>query len=304
MEIHTCLRNEVDAFDFSEEDFEPLRMAFERARVHCHDTTAELIQHGGEAEYILTWDFEAGWYESFPSLDAVMTPAAGDDWVEPDPCGRARLIHGTFHGTILSESLLSAILFMNHRMPDMIRNHAAREWDRNIQASSRLLKNQTILIIGLGHIGQACAIRLRQMARRVIGIRRRASRSGNVDGIETFGVDRLDELLADADHIVLLLPGNASTNRLLDERRLRRCKPGAYVYNFGRGNSLASRDLVAVQDHIGGAFLDVVDEEPLPHDSPLWTLPNVFTTPHSSCVYEDYRTEFVSEVIMRLRQRS
>ena len=86
----------------------------------------------------------------------------------------------------------------------------------------------------------------------------------------------------------------------LDADRLRLCKPGAFVYNFGRGNALAGEDLVAAADHIGGAFLDVTDEEPLPPDSPLWSLDNVMITPHSSCIYREYKQAFLDEVIETL----
>ena len=60
------------------------------------------------------------------------------------------MIHGSFHGSLLAESLLSAILFMNHRMPDMWRNFTNRRWDRGLQKESRLLADQTVLIIGGG----------------------------------------------------------------------------------------------------------------------------------------------------------
>ncbi|MDZ7686291.1 MAG: hypothetical protein U5O39_15900 [Gammaproteobacteria bacterium] len=68
----------------------------------------------------------------------MLTPAAGADWVRPDPSERVPVIYGTFHGDILRESLLHAVLFMNHNMPAMIRNFEARQWDRNLQADSRL----------------------------------------------------------------------------------------------------------------------------------------------------------------------
>jgi D-2-hydroxyacid dehydrogenase (NADP+) len=108
--------------------------------------------------------------------------------------------------------------------------------------------------------------------------------------------DALDAILPVVDHVVLLLPANRTTDGLFDANRLRRCKPGAFIYNFGRGNVLASDDLMAAMDHLGGAFLDVVDEEPLPPASPLWTTPNIMITPHSSCIYQDYKQSFIAEV--------
>ena len=77
-------------------------------------------------------------------------------------------------------------------------------------------------------------------------------------------------------------------------------KPGSYIYNFGRGNSLTTADLLAALPHLGGAFLDVTDEEPLPTDSPLWKQDNVFLTPHSSCIYSEYMPMFIDEVISKI----
>lgn len=302
MKLHTCLWNAVAAFDFKPEDFEPLRQALPQLELTIHESAETFLAVASEAEYLLTWEFPEAWYDACPNLKAIYTPAAGDDWVVPDPRGKVQLVHGTFHGPILAESLLSAMLFMNHKMPAMLANHARREWDRDLQQDCRLLHEQTVLIIGLGHIGTACARLLRQTGARVIGIKRDTGKQyGDTQGIEVRGPGELDRSLAEADHVALLLPANADTDRYLDAGRIMKCKPGVYLYNFGRGNALASADVIATADYIGGAFLDVVDEEPLPASSPLWQLPNVMITPHSSCVYREYKSRFVDEVAASLQ---
>ena len=139
MEIHTLLRNEVNAFDFVPDDFRLLQSRLPDAMLVHHDNEASLLREIERATYVLTWPFEVAWYERATALRAVLTPAAGDDWVAPDPRGLIRLIPGTFHGRILRESLLHAMLFMNHNMPAMVRNFQARAWDRNLQHQSRLL---------------------------------------------------------------------------------------------------------------------------------------------------------------------
>jgi D-2-hydroxyacid dehydrogenase (NADP+) len=298
MELHTCLWNEVAAFDFNDSDFAPLRAAFPHARLVSHRSPDEALRAAHTITTLLTWEFDVSWYERCPLLTTIMTPAAGTDWVAPDPAGRVRLVHGTFHGPILCESLLGAILFMNHRMPDMIRNFEHRRWDRNLQADCRLLRNQTVVIIGLGHIGAECARTLHDFGARVIGIKRQPARlTQSLPGVEVRSLDELDKSLGEADHLILLLPGDKSTNRFLTREHLLRCKRGVYVYNFGRGNALPSDVIAACARHIGGAFLDVLDEEPLPADSPLWKLPNVMITPHSSCIYREYKSAFIDEVI-------
>ncbi|MEK9870383.1 MAG: NAD(P)-dependent oxidoreductase [Gammaproteobacteria bacterium] len=299
MEIHTCLWNEVKAFDFGDADFACLREALPDATIHRHDAETDFLAKAAGADIVLTWDFPANWYPYCPKLHTVMTPAAGNDWVEPDPAGRVDLIHGAFHGALLSESLVSALLFMNHRMPALWHNFAERSWDRNLQARTRLLAEQTVIIIGMGSIGRICARQVRNLGARVIGVSRSAEPVA--DDIASINVDQLSQVLPEADHVVLLLPGSTDTDRFMNPARLRACKPGAYLYNFGRGNALHSQDLVDCWDHLGGAFLDVADEEPLPRDSQLWQLDNIMITPHSSCVYDDYRRLFLEEVIKRLK---
>jgi phosphoglycerate dehydrogenase-like enzyme len=88
----------------------------------------------------------------------------------------------------------------------------------------------------------------------------------------------------------------------MNPERLALMKAGSYIYNFGRGNSLNTNDLLTSLDHLGGAFLDVTDEEPLPRNSPLWDSSNVMITPHSSCIYHEYKSLFINEVIDDLKQ--
>ena len=127
MELHSCLWNDVNAFNFEADDLVPIRNSFPHLRLVSHQHIASFLESADNAEYLLTWDFQSSWYQSCPALKVIFTPAAGNDWVEQDPRGRVELVQGTFHGSLLAESLLSAILFMNHRMPDMIRNFQNHE---------------------------------------------------------------------------------------------------------------------------------------------------------------------------------
>ena len=296
-EIHTLMVNDVPAFVLHTADYKPLAdMGF---TIVEHHTTSSLLSAGEQVEYVLTWDFDAEWYQRFPRLKCVFTPAAGDDWARPDPSGRVPVLHGSYHGELMCESVLSALLFMNHRMPQMIRNHDRREWDRVTQGESRLLSGQSVLIVGYGNIGERCARVISPHVREVIGVRRDPSRS-NGTSIPVHSMSELSALLPRSDHVVMLLPGGAATDRFMNEKRLSLMKPGAFVYNFGRGNSLVAKDLLPALGHLGGAFLDVTEEEPLPKDSLLWAHERVFVTPHSSAIFEDYRRLFVEEVCARL----
>lgn len=298
MELHTCLWSDVDAFDFIVDDFKPLRAAFPRMTLEVHSNAESFLSTADQVEHLLTWEFPEDWYVKCPKLKQIMTPAAGRDWIAPDPNGKVNVVHGTFHGEIMAESMLSALLYMNHRMPSMLRNHASRGWDRNLQKDARLLRHQRVLIIGFGSIGQVCGQLISATGAEVIGVRR--TNAGIENGMQVVTTDHLVDILPTADHVVLVLPGDSSTDNFLTAEMIRLCKPGVYLYNFGRGNALTTSTVMEVIGDIGGAFLDVTDEEPLPKDSPLWQQPNVMITPHSSCIYQDYKTCFVEEVISHL----
>jgi phosphoglycerate dehydrogenase-like enzyme len=99
-----------------------------------------------------------------------------------------------------------------------------------------------------------------------------------------FGLDRLDEMLPQCDYVLVVLPLTDQTRHVLNARTLALLKPTAFVINYGRGALIDEPALVAALQagRLGGAALDVFEQEPLPASSPLWTLPNVILTPHIS----------------------
>ena len=117
---------------------------------------------------------------------------------------------------------------------------------------------------------------------RVIAVKRTPPVESIAGVDELWTVERLDELLAQADHVVVMIPLTTATRGLLGAKQLQQMKPGAFLYNVARGGAVDEQALLAkLRDgSLGGAALDVFAEEPLPADSPFWTLPNVIVTPH------------------------
>lgn len=139
-------------------------------------------------------------------------------------------------------------------------------------------------IIGLGSIGRELAVTARRFGLRVTGM----NRSGNAcDAVENvYTVADMAAFLDDLDYVVLTLPATSRTRHLINAATLKLMKSSAVLINVGRGNSVCEADLVeALRDGvIGGAVLDVFEKEPLPQDSPLWSMPNVYITPHTSAI--------------------
>ncbi len=188
------------------------------------------------------------------------------------------------HGSQISENILGLMHAFALRLPTLLRAQEHREWSRHDVWQEKFdIEGQTLLIVGLGGIGSALAPRASALGMRVLGIRRTVS--GPVPGVESVGTrEQLLAWLPEADHVALCLPLTDDTTGFLQEADLRAMKPTAYVYNVGRGKSIDRIALLnALQEGwIAGAGLDVTDPEPLPADDPLWGLPNVILTQHTS----------------------
>ncbi len=161
----------------------------------------------------------------------------------------------------------------------------------------------TLGIIGLGEVGRALAVRARALGMRVLAVRRHPA-ADPAPADAQWGVERLDDLLAASDWLVLCPPLTPATRGLLSRARLARVKPGALLVNLGRGALVDETALVeALRDGpLAGAALDVFAEEPLPATSPLWAMPNVLVTPHVSGLGPRYWERAVEQFAGNLRR--
>ena len=143
-----------------------------------------------------------------------------------------------------------------------------------------VLWRKTVVVVGLGTSGQTMARVFAALGMRVLGVSRSERPVEGVDRI--LPRDRLVEAVAEADFVVLALPGGADTERIVDAAVLDAMKPSAFLVNVARGSVVDEEALVAAlrEGRIAGAGLDVFAREPLPDESPLWELENVVVTPH------------------------
>jgi len=148
-----------------------------------------------------------------------------------------------------------------------------------IRGSSGTLRGETVLIVGYGAIGKRLAELLRPFDMKVIAYRRKARGD---EGVPVVTEDQLARALAEADHIVNILPESSETRHFFNATRFSAIKPGAIFYNIGRGTTVAQDALLDTvrSGRLGAAWLDVTEPEPLPDEHPLWAEPNCFITPH------------------------
>ena len=283
------------------------RLAASGAEAQFCATEAEFLAALPDAWAAVVWTFRQEWFALAPGLRHVCTPAAGRDYFRVTPPAQVMLHYGSFHGAIMAETALGAMLSMAHGLlpfaEAMRRPGAVGEagWPRLPMAVyGRLLAGSTAVILGCGHIGTALARLLVGLGVRVIGVTRGARPAE--PGIERATADRLDDVLPEADHVVCFLPSGAETTGLLDARRLALLKPSAVLYNFGRGNAIDEGALATAlrAGRLRGAVLDVFREEPLPPDSPLRGAPGCFLYPHASAFVPEYLDLYFGELAAQM----
>lgn len=235
-----------------------------------------------KVKYAAIWDHPANDLERYPNLCAILNLGAGMDLIDKMPSlprvPIVRLVDPEV-GTDMAQYTLYWVLHFQRNFEPYRRYAAQREWHRIEYVTSL---NYRVLVVGLGLIGTQIAEYLAANRFAVTGWSRNPKQ---VDGVTCVnGDDGLNTALAETDVVVNCLPYNSSTEGFLNEHKLGQLPKGANVINVSRGAVIDEAALIAALEskHIGAAALDVFVTEPLPQESPLWTMPNVFVTPHMS----------------------
>ncbi len=187
----------------------------------------------------------------------------------------------------IAEHVIACLLALAKQLPLAIRCQDARQWAQNEMVGGTtpwLVGGQRMGVVGLGTIGRAVAMRAAALGMHVVGVRRRPEQGTPVGVREVVGPGQVGDVLATSDVLVLAAPWTGATDRLLDAAAIACMKRGAVVINVARGQIVDEAALVSALEagHLAAAALDVFNEEPLPPASPLWSLPNVIITPHTS----------------------
>ncbi|WP_415059846.1 D-2-hydroxyacid dehydrogenase [Congregibacter sp.] len=165
----------------------------------------------------------------------------------------------------------------------MLQDQKKRHWERYAGTD---LSDKTLVIVGLGKVGQEVARLARQFRMKTIGIKRSIEKvdANELYVDELYTPDALDSVLPVAEYLVLIAPHTHESENMLGEKELALMPEGAVLINIGRGALVDETALIdALQrGHLLGAGLDVFKTEPLPQDSPFWDMPNVIVSPHSA----------------------
>jgi phosphoglycerate dehydrogenase-like enzyme len=185
------------------------------------------------------------------------------------------------HAQPLAEFVILAALHFAREMPRLDAWKAERHWER---FCGREVSGSRMTLIGLGRVGSRIAELSAALGIEVTAHRRTPGREAPPCVRRVVDVDGLDAALPETDLLVIAVPDTPDTRRLVDRRRLELLPAGAVIVNVGRGSVIDQPAMIEMlrSGRLGGAALDVFEEEPLPADSPLWAMRNVIVSPHSA----------------------
>jgi phosphoglycerate dehydrogenase-like enzyme len=248
----------------------------------------ELVPRMPKLRWFQQWGAGADWLLRHPEaveMDFVLTNASG------------------VHPIQISEHIIGMLLMFARALHHAVRAQTRREWWRGTTADVFELAEKTMLLVGVGAIGERTALLAEALGMRVEGIRNNASQ--NVAHVAAmYGPDQLRERLPHADVVVLTVPLSQSTRNMIGANELRAMKPTAYLINIGRGGTINETALVQAlrEGWIAGAGLDVCEEEPLPPESPLWDMEQVIITAHYAGMTPRYNERAMAIFLDNLRR--
>lgn len=213
--------------------------------------------------------------------------------------------------TQMAEYILMMLLALGHRLPALIENQRAARWpkDRWKLFSPRELRGSTVGIVGYGSIGREVARLLNAFGATVLATKRDVMHPQDENYVpegqgdpagdlvhRLYPPQALRSMIKECDFIVVTVPLTKGTRGLIGEDELKAMRPTAFLVDVSRGGVVDHSALITAlrEGKIAGAALDVFDEEPLPAESPLWKLPNVFVTPHIAGITPEYDARAVA----------
>ncbi len=249
---------------------------------------------------IRTDQITAALVDAMPRLRLIQALTTGTDHIEAlanlPPTVVIAAARG-FHGPQMSEL---AFIYMLHFVRDLRGLFATQDAHRWNRVEQRLLAERTVAIVGVGAIAEELARRCKVFGMRVIGVSAGRASAPHFDAI--LPRERLKDAAAQADFLVVLVPHKKETHHIIDEAVLNAMKPTGVLINIARGDVVDEQALIRAlrSGRIGGAGLDVFHTEPLPKDSPLWDLPNVFMTSHIGGMSDTYGEQVLPLLIENL----
>lgn len=245
------------------------------------DDEEALAERVADAEVVLTHRLPEPTLEAATDLQWVQALSAGTDNYDHDALADRDVALTTVsgvHAKPIGQHVLAALLHFERRFDRAVAQQQRSEWHRYTGGE---LGDRTIGIVGVGAIGSNVAEYCQPFDARVVGLKRDPTQAPETLAA-VYGPDDLETLLAQSDYLVLACPLTEETRGMIDADALATLPDDAVVVNVARGEVVDEAALIDAleAEELGGAALDVFEEEPLPEESPLWGRDDVLLTPH------------------------
>jgi D-2-hydroxyacid dehydrogenase (NADP+) len=285
------IENEVKlliAFSLPNVLVEKIRNVSPRVKVYQSDDEKELLMLIKDTEILLAHDLSREMFLAAKKLKWIQTKYVGvDELLCPEVVDSDVIITNAsgVNSVAVAEHVIGLMLCLNRKLHYFINNQKEKRWktnDTNLPFQLEELAGKTLGIVGIGKIGGEIARKAKCLGMKVLATRRDlyAPTPEYVDRLVP--IERLKELLAQSDFVVIQLPLTRETEGLIGEDELRSMKSTGYLINASRGKVVREDKLIQAlkEGWIDGAGLDTFVVEPLPESSPLWDIKNVIITPH------------------------
>jgi phosphoglycerate dehydrogenase-like enzyme len=309
MKILVAIYSPFAGWSIPERHVDELRRRFPRDEFLHARSSDEAVALIGDAEVAFASELRRPHLAAALRLRWIHSPAVGvGGMLFPEMVASPVVItnsRGVAAQTI-AEHVIACVLALFRKLPLAIRSQAAREWAQDAIAAAppvRMLAGSRVLVVGLGAIGSAVATRMIALGVTVEAVRRNVTAAAP-EGVRVYPPDALRDVLPAADVVVITAPHTTRTRGLIGHDEVRAMKRDAILVNVSRGALVDEAALGAAlaQGTIAGAALDVFHEEPLPADSPLWSVPNLLITPHTSWLRTDH-WDVMTELFARNLER-
>lgn len=265
-----------------------LKQAFPQLEIVHLSNYEKVEQELRDSEIVITWSLRPEQFAVAGKLRWIHSPAAAvHQLMFPELVNSDVIITNArdVHAPVVAEHVIALLFAMAKKIPQAVRLQEKHLWGKD-KLEPAEVSDATLGLVGLGSIGREITKRASALGMRVIAVRQNPEK-GSVEGIaQLFPPSKLNEMLGEADYVVIAAPRTRETENLFDAQRLAKLKPQACLINVSRGALLDESALAdALRNHrLAAAALDVFAEEPLPAGSSLWDLDNLLITPHTAAV--------------------
>jgi phosphoglycerate dehydrogenase-like enzyme len=272
-----------------------LRRGFPQVEIVDLPSYEEIEAQIRDAEIVIAWSLRSEQLKSAHQLRWIHSPAAAVHQLMLPEVVNSNIVltNGRdINGPVVAEHVIALILALAKNLAQAVRLQKLRVWGQetiwNSRPRPREIAGATLGLVGLGSIGSRVAKHAAALGMRVMAVRETLEKP-TPEGVErVLPLSEIDDLVSQSDYLALTVPVTPATRDLMNASRFAKMKPDACLINVGRGPLVDEVALLAAlrERRIGGAALDVFEQEPLPVDSPLWDLEHLLITPHTAGLTE------------------